>query len=44
MHDLLAESSDGVQYVLSPEQNMATAAMMLRSIPELDKPDAKVMY
>lgn len=44
MHDLLIESSDGVKYFLSPEQNMVAAAMMLPSIPEPDEPEAKVMY
>jgi hypothetical protein len=44
VHDLLTESSDGVKYFLSPEQNMVAAAMMLPSIPEPDEPEAKVMY
>lgn len=44
VHDLLTESSDGTQYFLSPGQNMAAVAMMLRSIPEPYEPEAKVMY
>jgi hypothetical protein len=44
IHNLLAESNDVVQYFLSPRQNMAATAMMLRSITKLDEPEAKAMY
>lgn len=42
--DQLTESSDDTQYFLNPTQNMATAALMLRSILESDKLKAKTMY
>jgi hypothetical protein len=38
------KSSDGAQYFLNPGQNMATTAMMLRSIHEPGEPEAKAMY
>lgn len=44
MCDQLAESSNSAQYFLNPTQNMAAAAMMLCSIPESSKPEAKTMY
>lgn len=42
--DQLAECSDGTQYFLNPTQNMATTAMMLRSILEPSELETKVIY
>jgi hypothetical protein len=43
-YDQLAESSNGAQYFLNPGQNLVAAAMMLWSILEPDKPEARAMY
>lgn len=42
--DQLDKSSDDARYFLNPTQNMAIAAMMLRSILEPGEPKAKTMY
>jgi hypothetical protein len=42
--DQLTESNDDAHYFLNPIQNMATMAMMLRSILEPSEPEANTMY
>lgn len=42
--DQLTESNDDAHYFLNPMQNMATMAMMLRSILESSELEANMMY